>query len=118
MTKKSEFYKCLESNARKTEKQLDSLLPVDSDNSVTNAMRYAVLNGGKRLRAFIVIEASKIFSIPEQQALQAAAAPPEADPQNPHQPESHIALHSGSSGFPSLGGIVCVLFQQPWFVLG
>ena len=52
------------------------------------------------------------------EALQAAAAPPEADPQNPHQPESHIALHSGSSGFPSLGDIVCVLFQQPWFVLG
>ena len=37
-------------------------------------MRYAVLNGGKRLRAFLALESSKIFGVPETQALQAAAA--------------------------------------------
>lgn len=38
------------------------------------AMRYATLGGGKRFRPFLVIEAAGLFGVPEQAALNAAAA--------------------------------------------
>jgi farnesyl diphosphate synthase len=38
------------------------------------AMRYAVLSGGKRLRPFLVIEAAALFGVPRDRALLAGAA--------------------------------------------
>jgi len=37
-------------------------------------MEYAVLNGGKRLRAFLVLETARLHQVPQDQALYAAAA--------------------------------------------
>ncbi len=38
------------------------------------AMRYACLNGGKRLRPFLVVESAALFDVPRKAALHAAAA--------------------------------------------
>lgn len=47
------------------EQQLDALLPVPetAEARLVEAMRYAVLNGGKRLRAFVVMEVARLFSV-------------------------------------------------------
>jgi farnesyl diphosphate synthase len=41
---------------------------------MADPMRHAVLNGGKRLRAFLVVQSAAIFDVPKETALQAAAA--------------------------------------------
>src|SRR5262249_18340070 len=38
------------------------------------AMRYAALGGGKRLRPFLVVESAALFAVPRQRALMAGAA--------------------------------------------
>ena len=38
------------------------------------AMRYAALGGGKRLRPFLLIQSARLFDVPEDQALDAACA--------------------------------------------
>ena len=68
------FLTALEENASKTKNRLDLLLPTASKSKIADAMRYSVLTGGKRLRAFLALESSKIFNVPETQALQTAAA--------------------------------------------
>jgi len=60
--------------ARRTEAALNDLLPPSSSGRVAEAMRYAVLSGGKRLRAFLVIEGARLFNVPQLQADRAAAA--------------------------------------------
>ncbi len=39
-----------------------------------DAMRYAALNGGKRLRGFLVLEAAALFGVPQARAARAAAS--------------------------------------------
>ena len=39
-----------------------------------DAMRYASLDGGKRLRPFLVVETAALFNIPREQALIVGAA--------------------------------------------
>jgi farnesyl diphosphate synthase len=39
-----------------------------------DAMRYASLGGGKRIRPFLVVETAKLFAVPRRQALMVAAA--------------------------------------------
>jgi farnesyl diphosphate synthase len=58
------------------ENALETLLPpVDSAESrLVDAMRYAVLGGGKRLRAFMVMETANLFSVSESCAARVAAA--------------------------------------------
>jgi farnesyl diphosphate synthase len=58
------------------EAELDVLLaPVGGgEASVVEAMRYAALGGGKRLRPFLVIESARLFGVPEQQSVRAGAA--------------------------------------------
>ena len=55
---------------------LDELLPrADGPESrLTEAMRYAALGPGKRLRPFFAIEASRLFEIEERPVLRAACA--------------------------------------------
>ena len=74
MTSDEAFQAALSDAARRTEASLDALLPPASDGRVQEAMRYGALNGGKRLRAFLVLEGSKLFNVPDGQAERAAAA--------------------------------------------
>ena len=55
---------------------LDHLLPCSNGpvGRVVDAMRYGSLNGGKRLRPFLVIESARLFDAPDSGALRAAAA--------------------------------------------
>ncbi|NIE79151.1 polyprenyl synthetase family protein [Asaia sp. As-1742] len=62
--------------ARAIESTIDRLLPmVDGDESVLiEAMRYAALGGGKRLRGYLVIEIAGIFGAEPEGALRVAAS--------------------------------------------
>lgn len=55
---------------------LDRLLPRSefAEKKLFDAMRYGALNGGKRLRPFLVLSAAKLFGVDEDCALRAAAA--------------------------------------------
>ena len=68
------FLKVLEEANLESRNYLKKLLPKNTDIKISEAMNYAVLNGGKGLRAFLAIESSKLCGAPKSQALQAAAA--------------------------------------------
>ena len=68
------FDAALTEAARRSESCLNTILPADGQSRLGDAMRYGVLNGGKRLRAFLVIEGARLFRVPEIQADRAAAA--------------------------------------------
>src|SRR5690606_16985799 len=55
---------------------LDRLLPTSEgpEARLFEAMRYATLNGGKRLRPFLVIAGADLFDVPRDRSLRAAAA--------------------------------------------
>src|SRR5258708_20123970 len=54
----------------------DTLLPdeIVRPKRLMDAMRYSSLNGGKRLRPFLVAESSAVFGVPRDAALLAGAA--------------------------------------------
>jgi farnesyl diphosphate synthase len=67
--------------AQDTEALLDRLLapaPIDGERArparLIEAMRYASLGGGKRLRPFLVVESAALFQVARQHALMAGAA--------------------------------------------
>jgi farnesyl diphosphate synthase len=62
--------------ARVVEDALDTLLPeVDGpEGRLCDAMRYAALGGGKRMRAFLVMETAALFSVSETCAARVAAS--------------------------------------------
>jgi len=68
----------LERIARLIEGRLDTLLAPEPASSgqarLIEAMRYAALGGGKRLRPFLLIESAGLFGVAEEEALEAAAA--------------------------------------------
>lgn len=68
------FKRALAEAAARTEECLDGVLPPANDGQVAAAMRHAALNGGKRLRAFLVLEGARLFNVPDVQAARAAAA--------------------------------------------
>jgi farnesyl diphosphate synthase len=53
---------------------LNTLLPVVAGNRLREAMRYAVLGQGKRLRPFLVVESARVFDVPEARALRVGTA--------------------------------------------
>ena len=55
---------------------LDTLLPKDDvpEARLFEAMRYATLGGGKRLRPFLVVTSGALFDVPEKQALRVGCA--------------------------------------------
>jgi len=57
----------------RVERILDSLLPIQSPNYLTEAMRYSVLDGGKRVRAFLVYATGEALKI-KMETLDSAAA--------------------------------------------
>jgi farnesyl diphosphate synthase len=68
----------LERVANLIEARLDQLIPPDAARSaearLIEAMRYAVLGGGKRLRPYLVMEAARLFGVAEEGPLDAGAA--------------------------------------------
>jgi farnesyl diphosphate synthase len=68
----------LERVAGLIERRLDALLapePAPSGQAqLIEAMRYAALGGGKRLRPFLLIESARLFAVGEEDALDAGAA--------------------------------------------
>ncbi len=75
------FKQSLNSIAADTERLLDRLLatkPVAGELArpprLLEAMRYASLGGGKRVRPFLLVESARLFSVPRRQALMVAAA--------------------------------------------
>ena len=67
----------MEETAREVERTLDHLLPMDEtlpESRLEEVMRYAVLNGGKRVRPFLVLASGQLFNVGEASALRVAAA--------------------------------------------
>src|SRR5277367_6468452 len=62
--------------ARLVEDALDTLLPAveGPEGRLAEAMRYAALGGGKRMRAFLVMETAKLFAVSETCAARVAAS--------------------------------------------
>ncbi len=58
------------------EETLSTLLgePTEAEARLIEAMRYASLNGGKRMRGFLVLEVSSLFGVPAAQARRVAAS--------------------------------------------
>jgi farnesyl diphosphate synthase len=77
----TDFAKRLDQTAEDSEALLgtilsDALLPDETarPKRLMDAMRYSSLNGGKRLRPFLVVESAAVFGVPRQAALLAGAA--------------------------------------------
>lgn len=72
------FLDALSAAAERTHTALDRLIPAlpgdGGDARLVAAMRYAVLNGGKRLRAFLALETAKLFGVEGEGALRAAVS--------------------------------------------
>ena len=70
------FQDALARCAAETDAFLNELLPPDGFPSprVTDAMRYAALGQGKRLRPFLVVESAALFGVPRHRALRTGAA--------------------------------------------
>jgi farnesyl diphosphate synthase len=80
-TATADFSKRLDQTADDTEALLakllsDTLLPdeIARPKRLMDAMRYSSLNGGKRLRPFLVVESSAVFGVPRDAALLVGAA--------------------------------------------
>src|SRR5476649_286436 len=75
------FKQRLDQVATDTERLLDQLLarkPISGElarpTRLLDAMRYASLGGGKRIRPFLVVESATLFGVPRRQSLMVAAA--------------------------------------------
>ena len=62
--------------AESVNRTLDRLVPVVNgpERRVVEAMRYALMGGGKRIRPFLVVNGARLFDVPETGTLRAAAA--------------------------------------------
>ncbi|MDG6095499.1 polyprenyl synthetase family protein [Acetobacter sp. AN02] len=72
----SDLKASLARRASEIEASLDALIPPVSDDSARlyDAMRYATLGGGKRLRGYLVVETAVLFGVSEAAALRVAAS--------------------------------------------
>jgi farnesyl diphosphate synthase len=71
-----DFKSALVSVAAEVNAELDRLLPAapGPEGRVVAAMRYAALDGGKRLRPFLVCAAADLFDVPRARSMRVAAA--------------------------------------------
>lgn len=62
--------------AEQVDKAMDRLIPKNEgrENALFEAMRYATLGGGKRVRPFMVLSSAKLFGVNDDSALRTAAA--------------------------------------------
>ena len=76
MNDRDRLYSAMTAAAEKVENTLANLLPHGDgpESRVFDAMRYAVLGGGKRLRPFLVMSSARLFDVDERCALRAGAA--------------------------------------------
>jgi len=72
----TEFKAALTECARLVDEMLDRLLPPETgpEARLMDAMRYATLGGGKRVRPFLVMTSARLFNVAESCALRVAAA--------------------------------------------
>jgi farnesyl diphosphate synthase len=70
----TDFQSALSQSAVKVEDALNRLLPAIAGDRLQEAMRYATLGQGKRLRPFFVMESCKLHGVGEARALTVAAA--------------------------------------------
>lgn len=72
----SQFTDALAEDVRAVTEMLDRLLSTEdsAEARLTEAMRYATLNGGKRVRPFLVLTSARLFNVAESCALRVAAA--------------------------------------------
>lgn len=72
----TDFKEALDENARLVTAALDRLLPLEDkpESRLMEAMRYATLSEGKRVRPFLVISSARLFNVSESCALRVAAA--------------------------------------------
>ncbi len=72
----SAFTDSLADNARAVTETLDRLLSAEggAEGRLLEAMRYATLNGGKRVRPFLMMTSARLFGVAESSALRVAAA--------------------------------------------
>ena len=70
------FAKALRQTADLMNTALSSHLPQSEslERQLHDAMRYAVLSGGKRLRAFLVIQCADLFDVSRDYSVRVAAA--------------------------------------------
>jgi farnesyl diphosphate synthase len=68
------FSQVLAGHAKRVETCLTEMFDEQEKNQLSDAMRYAVLSGGKRLRAFLVLEGAQLYGVRPQQADRVAAA--------------------------------------------
>ncbi|MCF2521575.1 polyprenyl synthetase family protein [Bradyrhizobium sp. G127] len=80
-TSPQDFMKRLDATAADTETLLTRLLSdtplsgeIERPRRLMESMRYSSLNGGKRLRPFLVVESAAVFGVPRDAALMAGAA--------------------------------------------
>lgn len=71
-----ELQNALANMAEGMSKTIDKLLPTSDlpENKLIDAMRYATLEGGKRIRPFLVMESAKLFGVDALRAKRVAAA--------------------------------------------
>ena len=72
--KSNEFLNELSFCCDETNAHLKKLLPPKSEEKLFDAINYSVFSGGKRFRAFLVIQAARLLEVPKVRALQAASA--------------------------------------------
>ncbi len=70
----SNFHNSLNAAQALVEARLNALLPELPGNRLRDAMRYAALGQGKRLRPFFVLESAKLFDVSPARALDVACA--------------------------------------------
>ncbi|HEY5363984.1 MAG TPA: polyprenyl synthetase family protein, partial [Aestuariivirga sp.] len=68
------FETALSHTAAQVEDALNCLLPSIAGNRLQEAMRYATLGQGKRIRPFFVMQSCKLHGVAEARALTVAAA--------------------------------------------
>ena len=75
------FQQRLEANAKAVHAQLDTIMSgsllegeIARPTRLVDAMRHGLLNGGKRLRPFLVIQSAALFGVSPEQAMQTACA--------------------------------------------
>jgi len=64
------FLKELSICCDETNNHLKKLVPPKNEQKLYDAINYTIFSGGKRFRAFLVIQAAKLFEVPVVRALQ------------------------------------------------
>jgi farnesyl diphosphate synthase len=66
-----EYSNFFEDNFKKV---IDEIMPSGPEKRVVEAMKYSVLNGGKRLRPFLVMKTSELFGVEKEKSIRTAVA--------------------------------------------